>query len=317
MNIIFDGDYLIHKTFSIFSGYHPNMDLETLFQSEERKAVFYRKLITDFCSAVNKIKDIEKVIFVFDSTSWRYELHPNYKHKLEKEKQPGIGQFYKFKDWFIQKLSDKGFITSREEGMEGDDLIYYWAKYFEKKKLGAVIISGDGDLKQLVSPYVSQFNNNSKNLGWFHDERVKELPSCFNPAQITPKPVDPNYEIAKKIIIGDSGDNIDGVMRGFGEKTFDKMWKDISDYELPQSQLHLSIFLAKSLLTYKKAMNDDLMKDYAGKISFNIKMVWLNENIYPANFKKAMTEQKMTKSINSYNYFKPFSLEHFLNMAIK
>lgn len=317
MNVIFDGDYLIHKTFSIFSGYHPEMDLETLFNSKARRDVFYRKLIIDFCATVNKITDVEKVIFVFDSTSWRYNIHPNYKHKLEKTADPGAYKFYEFKDWFIERLNTKGFITTREEGLEGDDLIYYWAKYFEKKKLGAVIISGDGDLKQLVSPYVSQFNNNSKNLGWFHDERVKELPSCFNPAKIPPKPVDPNYEIAKKILLGDSGDNISGVLPGFGEKTFDKLWDSMKEYELPQNVNSLAMFLAEKLLTYKKAMSVELAAEYTLRVAFNVRMVWLNERVYPSDLKNKVTEEKLTKAFHSYNYFKPFSLEYVLNMPLK
>jgi 5'-3' exonuclease len=92
---------------------------------------------------------------------------------------------------------------------------------FEEKKQKNLIISGDRDLVQLVSDYTSLYTGNSKNEKIFiKDEEVShnELNSSADYVVVQKE-----FFILRKIIIGDKGDNVPNILKGFGEKTFEKM----------------------------------------------------------------------------------------------
>ena len=327
MNIVFDGDYLLHKTFSVVSGYKPELSLEDFFSDKKNRDILYRKIVMDLCSTINRISNVERVIFVFDSISWRYKEFTNYKHKMEKVQDSGAYKFYEFKDWLIEKLKMKGFIVTRIDGAEGDDLCYYWAKFFNRVSKNVVIISGDGDLKQLVNEYVHVFNNNSTNLNWFYGAGVKSIPDLSKNPRIQLKKVDPEYEIVKKILLGDGGDNISGVLRGFGEKTFDKFWETIKnkeslykmikhDNEETRAHWDYCSFLSCQLAAFKKLDNDSI-SSLRLAIKFNMKLTWLNEAIMPLSVKTPLAFYPFEEYLSDYKYNRPFTLEDFLNLPIK
>ena len=327
MNVVFDGDYLLHKTFSVVSGYKPELSLEDFFSDKENRMVLYRKIVMDLCSTVNRIANVEKTIFVFDSISWRYDLFPNYKHKLEKVQDSGAHKFYEFKDWLIEKLKKKGFVVTRIDGAEGDDLCYYWAKYFNDKKKNVVIISGDGDLKQLVNDYVHVFNNNSTNLNWFYKAGVKSIPDLSKNPRTQLKKVDTEYEILKKIMLGDSGDNISGVLKGFGEKTFDKFCEHLSKDQAPGLTDFSSnedghwkyCYMIATELFYFKNLTDREQEIPKLRLSIkkNMRLTWLNELIMPSSIFNSLGEYPFDEVLSEYSYDKPFTLEDFLNLPIK
>jgi 5'-3' exonuclease len=307
-NVVFDGNYLLHKTFSVIRNYNPDAEtVEELFKDTKLKGVFLRKMIIDACSALNKITvPIDQVVFVFDSTSWRYGFHPDYKHKLSKVKNDDFTQVFEIMEKLITKLINVGFVVSRVEAMEGDDLLFFWSKYFENLEQDAILVTGDGDMHQLVSEYISVFNNNSKNLNLYTSE-PKELLSISN---VKLHVVDARYVVFKKILLGDSGDNVPSVKRGFGEKTFDKFYNQMASYialDCIEEMAHnLNHEFAKFLKTEE---------NFEDKIAFNIRLTYLDHIVYSDPMIESVIE---TIGQMPYTYKEPkFTLEHIYGMMIK
>lgn len=99
-----------------------------------------------------------------------------------------------------------------ESGYEADDLIGTFARLATEKNLEVVIVTGDKDMLQLVSPQV-----------WIYDPmkdktiRTEEVLSRFG--------VGPDRVVEIMGLMGDSSDNIPGVP-GIGEKTAARLIKE-------------------------------------------------------------------------------------------
>ena len=70
MNILFDGNYLIHKAFSVWSMYYQDRNKTTeeneqllleALRDKEKQQVFLRKIIIDACAAINRFKSVKRV----------------------------------------------------------------------------------------------------------------------------------------------------------------------------------------------------------------------------------------------------------------
>jgi 5'-3' exonuclease len=100
------------------------------------------------------------------------------------------------------------------DDVEGDDLIAYYVQH-KKQNEKVVIVSGDRDLTQLITDNVCQYiptlkkfitpKNSVEELGITHENTL-----------------------LKKIICGDSSDNIKGI-KGLGEQTLIKLFPEIKD----------------------------------------------------------------------------------------
>ena len=132
MNILFDGNFLYHKTFSVWSMYYNDRKksaeeneklLIDALKDKEKRQVLIRKLLIDMCAAINRFKDVKRVAVVIDSHSWRYGFYNDYKYALTRVR----GQYYKYflnmLDEFERFLRKRGFIVSRVMGAEGDELL--------------------------------------------------------------------------------------------------------------------------------------------------------------------------------------------------
>jgi DNA polymerase-1 len=102
-------------------------------------------------------------------------------------------------------------------GYEADDIIGTLARLAEEKGYNVVIISGDKDFRQMISPRTSIWDT-MKNRHTDYNAFIKEY--GLEPAQI----------IDIMGLSGDSSDNIPGV-RGVGEKTAANLIKDFGTLE--------------------------------------------------------------------------------------
>jgi 5'-3' exonuclease len=169
LNVLIDGHYLFHKTFGIFSGYGTKEPNEILGHKNDR-SMFIRKLATDLCSSLKQIPITGRVVFVSDSRSWRKDIPiegGGYKSNRVKSPQVDWSIFFSLINEFGQHLEQKGFIFSKVEGAEGDDLLYFWSKYFNEKGENCLIVSGDKDMDQLArwteDSWTVVWSSNSKN----------------------------------------------------------------------------------------------------------------------------------------------------------
>lgn len=147
LNILYDGNHYCFKCVSVYEG----IDGKKLFQLEKERESFLRLLTYNFLSEIYKFKGvIDKIIFVRDSKSWRYNFYDEYKSNRELKPDINWDNFQIVVNEFYKILSDLNIIVSRVEEAEGDDMIFGWVNYFKNNNESCVILSSDRDLLQLL-----------------------------------------------------------------------------------------------------------------------------------------------------------------------
>jgi len=151
---IIDASNLVHRAKHVISKYDSfdecvGLTLTIVFNSMKKS---YEKFGAEHCVAC------------FDSSSWRKEIYPEYKgDRVAKEKSP----IKKEEDEIIwQVLSDlRKFLDEftnvtvlHERDIEADDFIARWTQLHDDESFEHIIISGDGDFKQLVRPGVELYD---------------------------------------------------------------------------------------------------------------------------------------------------------------
>lgn len=327
MNIIFDGNYLFHRNFSIFSTYYKNQPMEDVLEDAEKQQVLLRKCVIDICFTVRKFHDIKCVVFVIDSSSWRYSLYNDYKYALTRVRQPFYPQFLKMLDKLENLLKKKGIIVSRVNGAEGDDLMYMWSIYFgECLNENSVIITGDSDMRQILNKNVSLFDNNSKNLRIYCISEREVFWNDYVDANIQVIPTVPFQILLYKVIMGDKSDNIPKLKNGFGNVAFEKFitWlKEQALFHCPENVDFISMaqWIASQFSKFIHVSDKEIL----GKVLFNLKMTWLNLSVYNSDDFKTEDARGLLKRMlndidvqkNNYSYNKEYTLENFYGMIIK
>lgn len=324
MNILFDGNYLFHRNFSIFSTYYKGQDMGEILQDPEKQQVLIRKCVIDMCYTVRRFKDVTRVAFVIDSSSWRYSLYDDYKYALTKVRDPFYKHFLTVLDMFEAFLRRKGIIVSRVMGAEGDDLLYVWGVYFGyclDEEL--VIVTGDSDIRQIMNKNISLYNNNSKNLKMYCIPEKEVFWNEYLDTDVQVVPTNPFEVLLYKVIMGDTSDNIPKLKAGFGQKAFDNFIKSITPYQEPQNVelIPMAQWITSRFCEFTKTKEDDIL----GKVLFNLKMTWLNLSIY--NNTDYQTEngksllENMLDDVNvqkdKYSYKGEYTLESLYGMIIK
>jgi len=244
INILIDGNYIFHKTFGIFAGYG-NVDPGKVLANKSDQAMFIRKISTDLTASLKNLPTGGRLVFTSDSRSWRKDVEiedGGYKSGRVKDDNVDWTIFFELMQSFGMHLEKMGFIFSKVEGAEGDDLLLYWSQKFNTEKQSCIIISGDKDLHQLArmekckhsDVWTAVWNSNSKKnvlsvpMGWrdnWLNETRTEI-SVFNMGStISPEKerlkdfikkveieeIDSFPFIFNKILIGDKGDSVPSV----------------------------------------------------------------------------------------------------------
>jgi len=241
INITIDGNYIFHKTFGVFAGYG-NLDPGKVLKNKSDQAAFVRKVATDLCASLKSVPHGGRLIFTTDSRSWRKDVEiedGGYKSGRVKDDKVDWTIFFELLTAFGNQLEKMGFIFSRRDGAEGDDLLMFWSDYFNSIGESCLIISGDHDMHQLVKMnddcWTAVWNTNSKKnviavpVGWVDGwlnknesvgmsifnmgsaispdkERFKDFVKKVNIEEITT-----HRFILNKILIGDDGDSVPSV----------------------------------------------------------------------------------------------------------
>jgi DNA polymerase-1 len=122
-----------------------------------------------------------------------------------------------------------------KEGYEADDIIGTLSRQADEEKIECIIVTGDRDALQLVSPNTRVYLNRKgiSDIDTYDGDMVKE--KCG---------VTPEQMVELKALMGDSSDNIPGVM-GVGPKTGAKL---INEYDnLENIYAHLQDIKGKKL----------------------------------------------------------------------
>lgn len=333
LNILFDGNYLIHRCFSVWQTYYqdrkasPEENAERVgeaLKDKQKRQVFLRKVIIDFCATVNRFSDFKRVAMVIDSHSWRYKFYSNYKYAETKFKEDYYSDFCSMIDEVESFFRKKGIIISRVNGAEGDDLLYIWSIYFTQVlEERLVIITGDSDIRQIISNDVSLFNNNSKILKFYCTEANEAYWNDYLDSDVLVESVKPFEILLYKVIMGDTSDNIPKLKKGFGNVAFNKFVDFITPYTIPESisVVDVSQWIARRFCDFVKNVK---YEEVLGQILFNVKMTWLNLSVYNdvnitysgKNLLVSMLED-VELNKDCYNYNSEYSLENFYGLPIK
>jgi DNA polymerase-1 len=172
--------------------------------------------IFGFAASLLKILIEEKpdylaVVFDTKEPTFRHKKYPEYKATREKMPEEMVGQIPR-----IMELVDTFNIPRYEKpGFEADDIIATFAKKAEQQNIETMMVTGDKDFMQLLSPLINMYViRPGKDVEIFTPEYLKERFEMI-----------PEQVIDYLALMGDSSDNVPGVS-GVGEKTAKQLIKD-------------------------------------------------------------------------------------------
>jgi DNA polymerase-1 len=217
-----------------------------------------------FVTALMKILDDEKpehIAVVFDTKepTFRHELYGEYKATRQKMPEDMAAQMETLKEVV------RAFNTPLLElpGYEADDIIGTLARRAEKEKVLTMMVTGDKDFMQLISPLVKMYKP-GKSGG---EPEIVEEAGVLEKFGVTPDKVTDVLGL-----IGDTSDNVPGVP-GVGEKTAIPLIQKFGSMEelyrhaeeLPQKGVREKLlknrdlaFLSKRLVTIDTAVPLDI-----------------------------------------------------------
>ena len=223
-----------------------------------------------FINMLQKVIREEKpdyLVVAFDSPgkTFRHKIFPNYKANRDAPPEELSRQF----PYFEPLVKAYGLSSIRRPGFEADDIIGTLAIKGKQKGLEIVIVSGDKDMMQLISPHIYMLDT-MKNKKFMDKEVVEKFG------------VQADKVVEVMGLMGDSSDHIPGVT-GVGPKTaaelirkFDSieaLYKRIDEVEKKNVKEKLerdkdNAFMSRELVSIDTEMdlefNSDLMK--LGKI---------------------------------------------------
>ena len=223
-----------------------------------------------FINMLQKVIREEKpdyLVVAFDSPdkTFRHKIYPDYKANREAPPEELAKQF----PYFEPLVQAYGLSSVRRPGFEADDIIGTLAKKGIQEGLEVVIVSGDKDMMQLISPNVYMLDT-MKNKKFMDKEVVEKFG------------VQADKVVEVMGLMGDSSDHVPGVA-GIGPKTaaeliqkfgsIESLYKRIDEVEKKKVKEKLErdrekAFMSRELVSIDTEMdlefNSDLMK--LGKI---------------------------------------------------
>ena len=290
--LIFDGSYALHRALNA-----PGLQELQNVKGQKTGGVFGVLRIM-----ISEIKNFPGYfpIFCFDKglSKRRLDLHPNYKHNLQRqeadaliaadqaEEDDYLKEYRRQREDLIEILKSLGIPSLIIPGWEGDDLQYLVSRVSED----AVIVSDDKDMITLLSPTVKIRRS-------LRDETI-DWNSCEDYYK------NPRY-IIRKSIIGDKSDNIPQVAKGVGEKAADEIASLLCSYEYSTLKDNLTQLVETMKPSLKKKA--DLVLENWEQFDTNYKLTDLTLVESPAGF-ESLLKTLITETVKKANVLKAFQL---------
>ena len=257
--LIVDGNSILNRA---FYGIRPLTTKDGLLTN----AVY--GMYTILSKNINTVRpDYCVVAFDLKAPTFRHKMYSEYKANRK-----GMPEDLAKQLPFAKKcVSAMGFKVMELEGYEADDILGTVSSEASKRGLHSYLLTGDRDSLQLINDNTTVLLATNKETVNFDKEHFKE--TYF---------LDPSQFIDVKALMGDSSDNVPGVL-GIGEKTALKLISDFSSLEgvyenYEASKLSPSVkqkltdgrdsaFLSKMLVTIDKNAPIDFdveVKEYRG-----------------------------------------------------
>lgn len=341
MNLIVDLSYCFHMDF------HPLSKVKNPLSTQSGKNQLAKSVATRIFSVVETLP-IENVILCNDAKSWRKEFYTGYKKSREVKKDGSKGsmdektlkEFYNTIDDFCNAVKTKGIIISKVPGAEGDDLLYLWSKHFNDNGKNCLIMSGDRDSVQLVSPATENkgwtivWTNSWKNQtffvpnGWTNKKLdIFEISNTMDETSIQTlsnnlfatitEMTDPSSIVLNKILLGDDGDDIPAVWDNGEKRLTPKKSELVIDY-IKNKGLSIGAWpiiskddnllneLSGAILRTMNAIDgvaerSDVIKNFRR----NEKLVWIEKNMLPEVLVNEFDRHQSEAIIESNSYRDP------------
>jgi len=245
--LLIDGNYFVYSRLFVM----PRPKTGKLLGDEKQKAQFMRKLSIDLASELRKLQDfVDDVVIAVDSKSWRKDLYPeaDYKGTRKADSSVDWANVYEVYGEFQKILKTRGVTVQQTSGAEADDVIFGWSVALNGRGKSCIVWTGDRDLIQLVNhskandAHTIWYWNTKKslyayegfkadmelmaseqlstddllfNMGGEHmgrDEYQHNILNWINKYKIEISEVNCDEFIFKKVLTGDSSDNIPSVV---------------------------------------------------------------------------------------------------------
>lgn len=322
MNLIIDGNYILYR--NVFSLTREKLLYGYLYDSLVKSIDSYSKWFP-----------FNNVYFISDSkTNWRKHIYPEYKANRKKSDDIDWEFVHTIYEEFKAELP-KRYKLLEMPLVEGDDWFHYLTKFHNRRDESCLMVSNDGDLKQLLKTgpsfinimvnennlhnniflpveyktWLSIFSENIKIPDLFDDEPSENLEiyeffkKLISDRNI--KDIKRDEILFEKIVAGDRGDNIksvwgkkdkNGTIRGIGEKTAKKIYdKYIEYFGIPNFDEECFDRISDLIIEQKK-LNSSEFDGIIDNINFNNKLV--NFKLIPNNIMKIIKDKHREYDIN-------------------
>lgn len=331
--LLIDGNWLLMSRFGVVKNqFLKSLDEDTLQKSSHNLLEFLassiQRTLLKFNGSVNNI------VLVQDGGSWRKSvtkpscLSCEYKGNRKKDAEIAWNYIFEALTALCESFQKHGITCTCEGAVEGDDWMYFWSRYLNKKSINCIIWSTDADLKQLVC-------RNSDAAGqpwtiWYNEKQGIVAPEALRPLSSTEdnllgmmmelegssrdsfnsltaevrcdvQYISPEAVAVNKILTGDSGDNISPMIWKENTKTGRRTglsrviletWGEEHHTALPDT-IHDLDAQIRSIIAYalscKRMQGTRLTKDDAMEMyEHNKVMVWLSEKVIPKTILSVM-----------------------------
>jgi 5'-3' exonuclease len=333
LNVVVDISGIFYRSLFTVGNYGLKKG-QKLLSTESSQGMFMRKLATDFSALIRSVDNIDRVIICMDSSSWRKQVAiegGGYKSGREDKDQSTIdwSEFFRLTEEFTNILESKGYVMAKIKDAEADDLLYLWSRKLNQMGESVVMITGDRDLLQVIDLHpngswtvcldpVTARRKVSLSQAIQNISR-EEVPvgdvDLFNPESWGSTPgdalfsllekndlqiVDPGRIATKKVLLGDGGDSVPGVVTWLDAKDPTKE-RTLSENKIEKALANLPSMTWKDLQTgtYLEEITRELStvskltlnaKDLQKKIERNVKLVVLDTDIIPLPIQDKFTE---------------------------
>lgn len=322
--LLIDGNWLLQSRVFVLQDKFKKSNPQSV--KDHASSMLLEILSRSVSGILHKIPEISNIVLIGDGGSWRKELpipdqlkDSTYKGNRTKESETDWGAIFNAFSKWQDIAKEKGITVSHGYGIEGDDWVWYWSRKLNSQGINTIIWSSDCDLKQLVQLDGTAFT------AWYNDKVGLVLPEqskesddimevFMSPIQVSGELkkieqrirkhiyINPDSIVMEKIIQGDSGDNIKSVAR---VPKNNRMYKvSPKDYESVISKLgnpgdmkeFISLFnkIPSAIRTIKK-FNGYNPSKISEMLEYNLKLVWLNENVIPETVITKMAESEYKK----------------------
>lgn len=154
-NVVIDMSNMLFRSMFVLGGFSgPTYSFDNQKELDE----LMRKLATDISFLVRMVNP-SRVIFALDAKSWRKDINieenEGYKGQRKKDKHLNWDNVFDTLDKFMDICEDNGMIVTKIKKAEADDVIALWRdELLFNQKQHFIAISGDEDIRQLVTSYV-------------------------------------------------------------------------------------------------------------------------------------------------------------------